>query len=236
MLRALKSGQQIYVVKLNKVKESENEKESGRLKEFSDVFPKYLVDLPPAKEIDHEIEIFLESESLSKRPYKMSLPEAIELKEKLRQLLEQGFIRPSNSPWGAPILFQKKKDGSLRLCIDDRGLNQVTVKNKYPIPRIDELLDRLHGSKVFTNIDLRSRYYQIRIKDFDIPRTAFNTRYGHYEFTVMSFGLTNAPTTFNRLMQEIFHPYLDEFVLFFFDDILVYSRVNVNSSLLRLNT
>ena len=224
MLRALKSGQQIYIVKLNKVEESENGKEPEWLKEFSDVFPEDLVDLPPAREIDHEIEIFPGSEPVSKRPYKMSLPEAIELKEQLRQLLEQGFIRPSNSPWGAPVLFQKKKDGSLRLCIDYRGLNQVTVKNKYPIPRIDELLDRLHGSKVFTKIDLRSGYYQIRVKDSDIPRTAFNTRYGHYEFTVMSFGLTNAPATFNRLMQDIFHPYLDEFVLIFFDDILVYSK------------
>ncbi|MCO5585991.1 hypothetical protein L7F22_039928 [Adiantum nelumboides] len=163
-------------------------------------------------------------EPVSKRPYKMSLPEAIELKEQLKQLIEQGFIRPSTSPWGAPVLFQKKKDGSLRLCIDYRGLNQVTVKNKYPIPRIDELLDRLHGSKIFTKIDLRSGYYQIRIKESDIPKTAFNTRYGHYEFTVMSFGLTNAPASFNRLMQDIFRPYLDDFVLVFFDDILIYSK------------
>lgn len=139
-----------------------------------------------------------------KRAYKMPVPEAIELKEQLRQLLEQGFIQPSVSPWGAPMLFQKKKDGTLRLCIDYRGVNQLTVKNKYPIPRIDELLDRLHGTQLFTKIDLKSGYYQIRIKKQDIPKTAFNTRYGHYEFTVMPFGLTNPPATFNRLMQEIF--------------------------------
>ncbi|MCO5582816.1 hypothetical protein L7F22_036716 [Adiantum nelumboides] len=154
----------------------------------------------------------------------MSLLEAIELKEQLRQLIEQGFIRPSKSSWGAPVLFQKKKDGTLRLCIDYRGLNQVTVKNNYPLPRIDKLLDRLHGSKVFTKIDLRSSYYQIRIKENDIPKTAFNSRYGHFEFIVMSFGLTNVPATFNRLMQDIFRPYLDDFILVFLDDILVYSK------------
>ncbi|MCO5578029.1 hypothetical protein L7F22_031867 [Adiantum nelumboides] len=154
----------------------------------------------------------------------MSLLEAIELKEQLKQLIEQRFIGPSTSPWGARVLFQKKKDGSLRLCIDYHGLNQVTVKNKYPIPRIDELLDRLHGSKIFTKIDLRSGYYQIRIKESNIPRTAFNTRYGHYEFTMMYFGLTNAPASFNRLMQDIFRLYLDNFVLVFFDDILICSK------------
>lgn len=122
------------------------------------------------------------------------------------------------------MLFQKKKDGTLRLCIDYHGLNQVTVKNKYPIPRVDKLLDRLDGSKVFMKIDRRSGYYQIRVKESDIPKTTFSMRYGHYEFTVMSFGLTNTPTTFNRLMRNIFRPYLDNFVLVFFDDILVYSK------------
>lgn len=224
MLRGLRSGQQIYVVKLNKVEQKEGQTDPSWLHKFSNIFPEDLTNLPPSRDIDHEIEIIRGSEPVSKRPYKMSLPEAIELKEQLRQLLEQGFIRPSNSPWGALVLFQKKKDGSLRLCIDYRGLNQVTVKNKYPIPRIDELLDRLHGAKIFTEIDLRSSYYQIRVKESDISKSAFNTRYGHYEFTVMSFGLTNAPATFNRLMQDIFRPYLDDFVLVFFDDILVYSK------------
>ena len=184
MLRGMRSGQQIFIVKLNKVEEPKDNSIPKCLQEFSDVFPKDLINLPPSREIDHEIEVFPGSEPISKRPYKMSLPKAIELKEQLRQLLKQGFIRPSISPWGAPVLFQKKKDGTFRLCIDYRGLNQVTVKNKYPIPRIDELLDRLHGAKVFTKIDLRSGYYQIRVKDGDITKIAFNTWYGHYEFTV----------------------------------------------------
>ncbi|MCO5559611.1 hypothetical protein L7F22_013212 [Adiantum nelumboides] len=154
----------------------------------------------------------------------MSLFEAIKLKEQLKQLIKQGFIRPSTSPWRAPVLFQKKKDGSLRLCMDYRGLKQVIVKKKYPIPRVDELLDRLHGSKIFTKIDLRSGYYQIRIKESDIPKTTFNTRYGHYVFTVMLFNVTNAPASFNQLMQDIFRPYLDDFDLIFLDDILIYSK------------
>ncbi|MCO5560169.1 hypothetical protein L7F22_013776 [Adiantum nelumboides] len=152
----------------------------------------------------------------------MSLSEA--LKNQLTQLLEQGFIKPSVSPWGAPILFQKKKDGTFRLCIDYRGLNQCTVKNKYPLPRIDELFDRLSGAQYFSKIDLRSGFYQVRIQAEDIPKTAFNTRFGHYEFVVMPFGLTNAPATFNRLMTDLFREGLDNFVLVFFDDILVYSK------------
>ena len=154
----------------------------------------------------------------------MSVSEAIELKEQLTQLIDQGFVCPSVSPWSAPVLFNKKKDGTLRLCIDYRGLNPATVKNKYPIPRMDELLDRLQGSSIYTKIDLKSGYYQIRVKDEDISKTGFNTRYGHYEFIVIPFGLTNAPATFNRLMSEIFREHLDDFVLVFFDAILVYSK------------
>ncbi|MCO5558722.1 hypothetical protein L7F22_012308 [Adiantum nelumboides] len=154
----------------------------------------------------------------------MSLSEALELKNQLTQLLEQGFIKPSVSPWGAPIVFQKKKDGTFRLCIDYRGLNQCTVKNKYPLPRIDELFDRLSGAQYFSKIDLRSGLYHVQIQVENIPKTAFNTRFGHYEFVVMPFGLTNAPTTFNQLMTDLFQEGLDNFVLVFFDNILVYSK------------
>lgn len=161
-------------------------------------------DIPPLRELAHEIELIPGAQPIARAPYKVSPSEALELKNQITQLLGQGFIKPSVSPWGAPVLFQKKKDGTFRLCIDFRGLNQCTVKNKFPLPRIDELLDRLGGSKYFSKIDLRSGYYQVRIKEEDIPKTAFNTRFGHYEFTVMPFGLTNAPATFNRLMTDLF--------------------------------
>ena len=183
-----------------------------------------MIELPPKREVDHAIELLPGAQPVSKQPYKMSLPEATELKEQLSQLLEQGFICPSVSPWSTPVLFNRKKYGTLRLCIDYRGLNEVTVKNKYGIPRIDELLDRLHGAFIFSKIDLKSGYYQIRIREEDISKTGFNTRFGHYEFIVMPFGLTNAPATFNRLMTDIFRNQLDDYVLVFFDDILIYSK------------
>jgi len=150
--------------------------------------------------------------------------ELAELKVQLQELLDKGFIWPSNSPWGAPVLFVKKKDGTLCLCIDYRQLNKVTVKNKYPLPQIDDLFDKLKGVKVFSKIDLRSGYHQLRIKEQDIQKTAFWTRFGHYEFLVMPFGLTNAPAMFMDLMNQVFRPYLDQYMVVFIDDILVYSN------------
>ncbi|KAL0556624.1 hypothetical protein IC582_005138 [Cucumis melo] len=154
----------------------------------------------------------------------MAPAELKELKVQLQELLDKGFIRPSVSPWGAPVLFVKKKDGSMRLCIDYRELNKVTVKIRYPLPRIDDLFDQLQGATVFSKIDLRSGYHQLRIKDEDVPKTAFRSRYGHYEFIVMSFGLTNAPTVFMDLMNRVFREFLDTFVIVFIDDILIYSK------------
>ena len=147
-----------------------------------------------------------------------------ELKLQLKELLEKGFIQPSVSPWGAPVLFVKKKDGTLRLCIDYRQLNKLKIKNKYLLPRIDDLFDQLKCASIFFKIDLRSGYHQLRIKDVDVNKTTFRMRYGHYEFLVMSFGLTNAPAAFMDLMNRVFQPYVDQFVVVFIDDILVYSK------------
>jgi hypothetical protein len=154
----------------------------------------------------------------------MDVKDLAELKKQIEELLSKGFVRPSSSPWGAPTLFVDKKDGSRRLCIDYRSLNEVTIKNKYPLPRIEDLFDQMRGAKVFSKIDLRSGYHQLKIRVEDIPKTAFTSRYGLYEFTVMSFGLTSAPAYFMYLMNKVFMEYLDQFVVVFIDDILVFSR------------
>lgn len=147
-----------------------------------------------------------------------------ELSNQLQELLDKGFIRPSSSPWGAPVLFVKKKDGSFIMCIDYRELNKLTVKNRYPLPRIDDLFDQLQGSCFYSKIDLRSGYHQLRVREEDIPKTEFRTRYGHYEFQVMPFGLNNAPAVFMDLMNRVCKPYLDKYVIVFIDDILIYSK------------
>jgi hypothetical protein len=142
----------------------------------------------------------------------------------LEEILKKGYIHPSVSPWGAPILFMKKKDGALRLCIDFRQLNKVIVKNKYPLPRINDLFDQLRGAHIFSKIDLRSGYYQVRIKEEDIRKTTFRMRYKHYKFTVIPFELSSAPFIFMCFMNGVFKNYLDKFVLVFMDDILIYSK------------
>jgi hypothetical protein len=189
--------------------------------ENADVFPDELPGMPPDQDIEFAIKLQPGTAPISKRPYRMPPAELAGLKKQLQELVDKGFIRPSTSSWGCPALFVKKKDDSLRLCIDYRPLNAVTIKNKYPLPRIDVLFDQLIGAKVFSKIDLRSGYHQIKIRASDIPKTAFSTRYGLYEFLVI---WTNAPAYFMYLMNSVFMPELDKFVVVFIDDILVYLK------------
>jgi hypothetical protein len=180
--------------------------------------------MPPDRDIEFVIDLVPGTSPIAKRPYWMAASELVELKKQLEELQQSGFIRPSSSPCGAPVLFVKKKNGSMRMCVDYHALNEVTIKNKYPLPRIDDLFDQLKGAKYFSKIDLRSGYHQLKIKESDIPKMAFVTRYGQFEFTVMSFGLTNAPAYFMNLMNKVFMKELDKFVIFFIDDILIYSK------------
>ncbi|GJS99019.1 putative reverse transcriptase domain-containing protein [Tanacetum coccineum] len=194
------------------------------IRDFPKVFPKELPGLPPPRQVEFRIDLIPGAAPVARAPYRLAPSEMKELSKQLQELLEKGFIRPSSSPWGAPVLFVKKKDGSFRMCIDYRELNKLTIKNRYPLPRIDDLFDQLQGSSVYSKIDLRSGYHQLRIREEDIPITAFRTRYGHYEFQVMPFGLTNAPAVFMDLMNRVCKPYLDKFVIVFIDDILIYSK------------
>ncbi|KAE8687867.1 Detected protein of unknown function [Hibiscus syriacus] len=190
-----------------------------------DVMPTELLKcLPPKSEVDHKIELVPNAEPPAKVPYRMAPPELEELRRQLKELLDAGYIRPSKAPFGAPVLFQKKHDGSLRMCINYRALNKLTVKNKYPIPLIADLFDQLGGARWFTKLDLRSGYYQVRIAKDDEPKITCVTRYGSYEFLVMPFGLTNAPATFCILMNKVLQPFLDRFVVVYLDDIVVYSK------------
>jgi hypothetical protein len=192
--------------------------------EFPDVFPEDLSGMPPDRDVEFIIKLQPGTTPISIRLYKMTPKELAELKVQLNELLDKGYICPSLSPWGCPTLFVKKKDQSLRLCVDYRPLNAVTVKNKYPLPRIDILFDQLAGAKIFSKVDLRLGYHQIKIRPKDVPKTAFSTRYELYEYLVMSFELTNAPAHFMYLMNSVSMPELDKFVVVFIDDILIYSK------------
>jgi hypothetical protein len=192
--------------------------------EFPDVFPEELPGMPSDRDIEFVNELKPGTTPIYKPQYRMPTPKLIELKEHIKELLEKGFIRPSSSPWRAPVIFVPKKDGTQRLCVNYHALNEVTIKNKYLLPRIDDLFDQLCGVCVFSKIDLRSGYHQLKIQECDISKTVFILRYGLYEYTVMSFGLTNAPAYFMYLMNKIFMEYLDKFVMVFINDILVYPR------------
>ncbi|GKD46082.1 putative reverse transcriptase domain-containing protein [Tanacetum coccineum] len=196
------------------------------VRNFSEVFPDDLSGLPPSREVEFRIDLIPREMPVAKSPYRLAPTEMEELSNQLTELQDKGFIRPSSSQWGAPVLFVKNKDSSFRMCIDYRELNKLTIKNRYPLSRIDYLFDQLQGSRYFSKINLRSGYHQLRVHEDDIPKTAFRTRYGHFDFTVMPFGLTNTPTVFMDLMNRVCKPYLDKFVIVFIDNILIYSQTN----------
>ncbi|GJY43303.1 putative reverse transcriptase domain-containing protein [Tanacetum coccineum] len=194
------------------------------VRDFPEVFPDDLSGLPPIREIEFRIELTPGATPVAKSLYHLAPSELEEFSGQLKELQDKGFIRPSSSPWGALVLFVKKKDGSFRMCINYRELNKLTVKNRYPLTRIDDLFDQLQGSQFFSKINLRSGYHQLRVHEDDIPKTAFRTHYGHFEFNVITFGLTNAPAIFMDLMNRVCSPYLDKFVIVFIEDILIYSK------------
>ncbi|GJT09670.1 putative reverse transcriptase domain-containing protein [Tanacetum coccineum] len=225
----LTKGCHVFLANITATKDEDKSKEKRLedvpvVQEFPEVFPEDLPGIPPTRQVEFRIDLVPGATPVARAPYRLAPSEMKELAEQLQELTDKGFIRPSSSPWGAPVLFVKKKDGSFRMCIDYRELNKLTVKNRYPLLRIDDLFDQLQGSSIYSKIDLRSGYHQLRVREEDIPKTAFRTRYGHYEFQVMSFGLTNAPAVFMDLMNRVCKPYLDKFVIVFIDDILIYSK------------
>jgi hypothetical protein len=181
--------------------------------------------MPPDRDIDFSIDLLLGTAPIAKRPYRIAPVEHEEVKKTIEELLAKGYIRCSFSPWAFPVLLVEKKDGAKRMCVDYQDLNAVTIKNKHPLPRIEDLFDQLQGACVFLKIDLCSGYHQLKIHPEDIPKMAFTCKYGLYKYTVMSFGLTNALAFFMHLMNKVFMDYLDTFMVIFIDDILVYSKL-----------
>ncbi|GJS23463.1 putative reverse transcriptase domain-containing protein [Tanacetum coccineum] len=225
----IERGCLIFLAQVTK-KETGDKSEEKRLedvptvRDFPKVFPEDLSGLPPTRQVKFQIDLVPGAAPVARAPYRLAPSELQELSTQLQELSDKGFIRLSSSPWGAPILFVKKKDGSFRMCIDYRKLNKLTVKNRYPFLRIDDLFDQLQESRVYSKIDLRSGYHQLRVREEYIPKTAFRTRYSHYEFQVMPFRLTNAPAVFMDLMNRVCKSYLDKFMIIFIDDILIYSK------------
>ncbi|GKE48063.1 putative reverse transcriptase domain-containing protein [Tanacetum coccineum] len=222
--RYISRGYQVFVAQVMEKKSAEKRLEDiPVVREFPKVFLEDLPGLPPVRQVEFQINLIPGAAPVAQAPYRLAPSEMQELSDQIQELADRGFIRPSTSPWGDPVLFVKKKNGSFRMCIDYRELNKLTVKNRYPLPRIDDLFDQLQGLSVYSKINIRSGYHQLRVKDEDIPKTAFRTWYRHYEFQVMPFGLTNATAVFMDLMNRVCKPYLDKFVIVFIDDILIYS-------------
>ena len=194
------------------------------VKEYDDIFQAIPPRLPPMREMAYTIPLEDGNKPLFRPIYRLSPLEIEEAKKQIKEYIHKGWIEPSSSPNGSPILFVKKKDGGLRMVIDYRALNKLTIKNRYPLPRIDDLFDQLADSCVFSSLDLSQGYHQIRILEEDVPKTTFRVPFGHYQFKVLSFGLTNALTTFLSVINRIFHQYLRKFVLVYLDDILVFSK------------
>ena len=240
MKRAVKNSCGLFLVQVNRLDDELEEDLSWTkedtakeppsvlqklLTEYADVFPEDLPNrLPPDRGVGHTIPLEPGQKPPFRPLYRLSPLEHQEVQTQIKMLLEKGWIEPSVSPFGSPILFVQKKDGSLRMCVDYRAVNKQTEKNRYALPRIDDLLDQLHGSTVFTSLDLAQGYHQIRITPEDVPKTAFRTPIGHFQYRVLPFGLTNAPATFQAVMNDIFRPYLGKFVLIYLDDILIYSK------------
>ncbi|GKC14686.1 putative reverse transcriptase domain-containing protein [Tanacetum coccineum] len=224
----LSKGCDVFLAHIT-TKEAKDKSEGKRLedvpivRDFPEVFPEDLPGIPPARQVEFQIDLVPGAAPVARAPYWLAPFEMKEQEEQLQELSDKGFIRPKYSPWGAPVLFVKKKDGSFRMCIDSRELNKLTVKNRYPLPRIDDLFDQLQGSSVYSKIDLRLSYHQLRVREEDIPKIAFGCVWAS-EFQVMPFGLTNAPAVFMDLMSRVCKPYLDKFVIIFIDDILIYSK------------
>ncbi|GJU23027.1 putative reverse transcriptase domain-containing protein [Tanacetum coccineum] len=225
----LLKGHHVFLAHVT-TKETEDKSGEKRLedvpivRDFPEVFPEELSGLPPTRQVEFQIDLMPGAAPVARAPYRLAPSEMKELSEQLQELSDKGFIRPSSSPWGAPVLFVKKKDGSFRMCIDYRELNKLTVKNRYPLPRIDDLFDQLQGSSVYSKIDLRSGYHQLRVREEVFQKTIFKQLFGHYEFPSYPFGLTNASAVFMDLMNRVCKPYLDKCVIVFVDDILSYSK------------
>jgi hypothetical protein len=192
------------------------------LHEFSEIL-KEPTGLPPIRDVDHCISLNAGTEPINVQPYRYAYYQKEEIEKQVHEMLNSCLIRPSTSPFSSPVLLVKKKDGTWCFCTDYRALNAATVKDCFPIPTVDDMLDKLYGASYFTKLDLRAEYHQVRVNLIDIPKTAFRTHNGHYEYLVMPFGLCNAPSTFQAIMNSIFRLHLRKFILVFFDDILVYS-------------